>query len=227
MSFVLDHVSAGYGGNIVVHDVCLEIPTDRCVGVFGHNGSGKSTLLKCMIGRISGMTGDLRFAGQAVVPDKVYRNVSLGIGFVPQTQNVFPNLSVGDCLKIAAMNHQPMDIAVLDLFPAIAARRRQRAGSLSGGQQQMLAVAMALMTRPKVVLLDEPTAGLAPNLAEDVLGNLAEINRRTGTGIVIVEQNVMPALRMTERAIIMRGGRVAYDGPSAALRQETDLWTYF
>jgi branched-chain amino acid transport system ATP-binding protein len=146
---------------------------------------------------------------------------------VPQTQNVFPNLSVAECLRIAAMNHPPMDLSVLDLFPAIKARTRQRAGSLSGGQQQMLAVAMALMTRPKVVLLDEPTAGLAPNLAEDVLESLREINRSTGTGIIIVEQNVMTALRMTERGIIMRGGRVAYDGPSEGLRAQEDLWAFF
>lgn len=227
MSFSLDHVSASYGGNTVIHDVCLEVPSDGFVGVFGHNGSGKSTLLKCMIGRISAMTGDLRFDGHLVVPDKVHRNVMLGIGFVPQTHNVFPNLSVWDCLRIAAMNHQPMDVSVLDLFPAIAHRRRARAGSLSGGQQQMLAVAMALMTRPKVVLLDEPTAGLAPNLADEVLKSLQDINRKTGTGIVIVEQNVVTALRMAERAIIMKGGRVAYDGPTIGLQKQEDLWHYF
>ena len=227
MSFEISHVSASYNGNVVIHDVCLDIPADRCIGVFGHNGSGKSTLLKCMIGRIGSMTGELRFGGQKVIPDKVHRNVMLGIGFVPQTQNVFPNLSVEECLRIAAMSHPPMDTTVLGLFPAIADRRRQRAGSLSGGQQQMLAVAMALMTRPKVVLLDEPTAGLAPNLAEGVLASLADINRRTGTGIVIVEQNVMTALRMTERAIIMRAGRVAFDGPSAGLHAQEDLWKFF
>ncbi|HVY16937.1 MAG TPA: ATP-binding cassette domain-containing protein [Rhodopila sp.] len=227
MSFTIDHVSASYGGNTVIHDVCLEVPSDRFVGVFGHNGSGKSTLLKCMIGRIGAMAGDLRFDGHPVVPDKVHRNVMLGIGFVPQTQNVFPNLSVWDCLRIAAMNHQPMDVAVLDLFPAIANRRRARAGSLSGGQQQMLAVAMALMTRPKVVLLDEPTAGLAPNLANEVLNSLQDINRKTGTGIIIVEQNVVTALRMAERAIIMKGGRVAYDGPTTELQRQEDLWHYF
>jgi branched-chain amino acid transport system ATP-binding protein len=227
MSFTIDHVSAAYGGNTVIHDVCLDVPADQFVGVFGHNGSGKSTLLKCMIGRISEMTGDLRFDGHPVLPNKVARNVMLGIGFVPQTQNVFPNLSVWECLRIAAMNHQPMDVAVLDLFPAIANRRRARAGSLSGGQQQMLAVAMALMTRPKVVLLDEPTAGLAPNLADEVLNSLQEINQKTGTGIIIVEQNVVTALRMAARAIIMKGGRVAYDGPTGELRRQEDLWHYF
>ena len=197
MSFQLQHVSAAYAGNVVVHDVCLDIPADRCTGVFGHNGSGKSTLLKCMIGRISAMTGDLRFNGQSVVPDKVHRNVMLGIGFVPQTHNVFPTLSVEACLRIAAMNHPPMDMTVLDLFPAIASRRRQRAGSLSGGQQQMLAVAMALMTRPKVVLLDEPTAGLAPKPRRRSPDRPRHINRRTGTGIIIVEQNVTTALQIT------------------------------
>jgi branched-chain amino acid transport system ATP-binding protein len=227
MSFQIDHVSASYGGNTVIHDICLDIPGDRCIGVFGHNGSGKSTLLKCMIGRISAMTGALRFDGHDVVPDRVHRNVMLGIGFVPQTQNVFPNLSVDSCLRIAGMNHPPMDLGVLDLFPAIASRRRQRAGSLSGGQQQMLAVAMALMTRPRVILLDEPTAGLAPNLAAEVLARLADINRQTGTGLIIVEQNVMTTLPIVERAIIMRGGGVAFDGPSAQLGSQEDLWTFF
>jgi branched-chain amino acid transport system ATP-binding protein len=227
VSFQIDHVSASYDGNMVVHDICLDIPGDRCIGIFGHNGSGKSTLLKCMIGRISAMSGDLRFDGHAVVPDKVHRNVMLGIGFVPQTQNVFPNLSVEACLRIAGMNHLPMDLGVLDLFPAIADRRRQRAGSLSGGQQQMLAVAMALMTRPRVILLDEPTAGLAPNLAAEVLVRLAEINRQTGTGLVIVEQNVMTTLPIVERAIILRGGSVAFDGASAQLGSQEDLWAFF
>ena len=227
MSFQLRHVSAAYGGNVVVHDISLDIAADRCTGVFGHNGSGKSTLLKCLIGRISAMTGDLHFDGRPVIPDKVHRNVMLGIGFVPQTHNVFPTLSVEACLRIAAMNHPPMDRTVLDLFPALASRRRQRAGSLSGGQQQMLAMAMALMTRPKVLLLDEPTAGLAPNLAEEVLASLADIARHTGTGIIIVEQNVMTALRIAERAIIMRGGRVAFDGPREGLRSQEDLWQFF
>jgi len=227
MSFQISHVSASYGGNTVIHDVSLEIPSNRCIGIFGHNGSGKSTLLKCMIGRISAMTGGLRFDDHDVVPDKVHRNVMLGIGFVPQTQNVFPNLTVDACLRMAGMNHPPVDLGVLDLFPAIADRRRQRAGSLSGGQQQMLAVAMALMTRPRVILLDEPTAGLAPNLAAEVLERLADINHRTGTGLIIVEQNVMTTLPIVERAIIMRGGSVAFDGPSAELRSQDDLWTFF
>jgi branched-chain amino acid transport system ATP-binding protein len=227
MSFEISHVSASYGGNTVIHDVCLDIASNRCTGIFGHNGSGKSTLLKCMIGGIRAMTGALRFEGHDVVPDKVHRNVKLGIGFVPQTQNVFPNLSVEACLRIAGMNHPPIDLAVLDLFPAIADRRRQRAGSLSGGQQQMLAVAMALMTRPRVILLDEPTAGLAPNLAAEVLERLAGINSGTGTGLIIVEQNVMTTLPIIERAIIMRGGIVAFDGPSDDLRSQEDLWTFF
>ena len=224
------HVSdlvAGYDGNTVLHGIALAIGTDERVGIFGHNGSGKSTLLRCLIGDVPQMTGSVRFAEAPILPGAVARNVAHGIGFVPQSNNVFAGLTVEHCLRIAGLESKRPTADIFDTFPALAPRRRQRAGSLSGGERQMLAVGMALMTRPKILLLDEPTAGLAPLRAQEVLANLAHISRSQGTGVIVIEQNVLPALAVVDRAVVLRGGRVVYDGGTAKLQREQDLWELF
>ena len=153
---------AGYFGNTVLHEVTLEIGATERIGIFGHNGSGKSTLLRCLIGDVPQMRGTVSFAGQPITQGAVARNVAYGIGFVPQSDNVFAGLTVEHCLRIAGLASARPPAEIYDIFPVLRGRRRQLAGSLSGGERQMLAVGMALMTRPKVLLLDEPTAGLAP-----------------------------------------------------------------
>ena len=179
----------------------------RCrerLAVFGHNGAGKTTLLKCAVGDHDAMTGEVRFRGQPIIPGQVFRNVRRGIGFVPQGHNVFRELSVEQNLSIAGLLHEPRAITeVFDLFPILSERRRQVAGSLSGGQQQMLALGMALMTKPAILLLDEPTTGLAPIIAANVLRGLQTINQSMGTAIVIVEQNVPVTLKAVDRAVIL------------------------
>ena len=218
---------AGYAGNRVLKGVNVKIGAQERVGVFGHNGSGKSTLLRCLIGDIREMTGAVSFDGTPIVTGAVHRNVVLGIGFVPQSHNVFTDLAVEHCLSIAGLNSRRPVSDVYSLFPILQTRRRQRAGSLSGGERQMLAVSMALMTRPRVLLLDEPTAGLAPLRASEVLDNLAHVSRAEGTGLIVIEQNVLPALAVVDRAIVLRGGRVVYDGSTAKLQSEHDLWELF
>ena len=206
----------------------LSVPDGARIAIFGHNGAGKTTLLKCAVGALLGMEGEVSCAGQRIAPGAVYRNTRLGIGFVPQGHNVFKNLNLERNLRIAGLLHDERYIdRVYELFPALAGRRTQLAGSLSGGEQQMLALGMALMTQPRILLLDEPMSGLAPVVVENVFASLLAINRDTGAAIVIVEQNVKATLPAVERAVILKAGRLVWDGSSEALAQKTDLWAWF
>jgi branched-chain amino acid transport system ATP-binding protein len=222
------NVSANYGKLTALAGVSLTVADGERVAIFGHNGAGKTTLLKCAVGALEGMQGEVSCAGQRIEPGAVYRNTRLGIGFVPQGHNVFKNLGVDRNLRIAGLLHDEAYVdRVYELFPALAERRSQRAGSLSGGQQQMLALGMALMTQPKVLLLDEPMSGLAPIIVEHVLATLQRINQATRTAIVIVEQNVKATLPAVERAVILKAGRLAWDGSSEELARKEDLWAWF
>lgn len=223
-----ENVGASYGGFAALRDLSFEVRPGERLGIIGHNGAGKTTLLRCGIGDIPEMTGRVTYKGELVVRGEVHRNARRGIGFVPQGHNVFRDLSVEQNLKIAGLLHDPGYLTeVYQLFPILQERRAQAAGSLSGGQQQMLALGMALMTRPAILLLDEPTTGLAPIIVKDVLGGLRRINEATGATIVIVEQNVQAALREVGRAIVLKTGRLIFDGPSAELAQKEDLWEWF
>ena len=221
-------VSARYGKLTALAGVSLSVPDRSRIAIFGHNGAGKTTLLKCAVGAVPGAEGEVRFAGSRIEPGAVYRNSRLGIGFVPQGHNVFKSLSVERNLRIAGLLHDAGFVErVYELFPVLAARRTQLAGSLSGGQQQMLALGMALMTQPKVLLLDEPMSGLAPVIVENVLASLKRINEETGAALVIVEQNVKMTLPAVERAVILKAGKVVWEGASSELAAKEDLWAWF
>ena len=221
-------VHAYYGALHALKGVSLRFEERERVAVFGHNGSGKSTLFKCCVGSLPTRTGSIVFAGQAVSPGAVHRNVQLGIGFVPQDRNVFKDLSVERNLRIAGLKRRNHDLApIWDLFPVLRSRRNQNAGTMSGGEQQMVALGMALMTQPRMLLLDEPTTGLAPALAKTVLESVDRISLGLGIAILIIEQNVPRTLRIADRAIIMKGGRVLSDGPAQALLGKQDLWNWF
>jgi branched-chain amino acid transport system ATP-binding protein len=221
-------VRVRYGGFTALHDVSLTIAAGERVAMFGHNGAGKTTLLRCALGDVEEMEGSVDFLGETMVPGAVARNARRGIGFVPQGHNVFRDLSVMQNLGVAGLVHDPDYVEeVYRLFPILAERRAQIASSLSGGQQQMLALGMALMTQPKVLLLDEPTTGLAPVIVQAMLRSLTEINRSTGTAIVIVEQNVAATLKVVDRAVVLKTGRVIFDGRSSELAAHEDLWSWF
>ncbi len=221
-------VSARYGKFTALADVSLSVPEGARVAIFGHNGAGKTTLLKCAVGGIADITGEVSCSGQRVEPGAVYRNTRQGIGFVPQGHNVFKSLSVERNLHIAGLLHDASYVdRVYQLFPMLAERRAQAAGSLSGGQQQMLALGMALMTQPRVLLLDEPMSGLAPVIVENVLASLLQINQATRAALVIVEQNVKMTLPVVERAVILKAGRLVWDGSSEELSRKEDLWAWF
>jgi branched-chain amino acid transport system ATP-binding protein len=224
----LRNVGARFSGFTALHDISLKIGPGERVAVFGHNGAGKTTLLRCAMGDVTDTQGSVTYNNEAIVPGAVYRNARLGLGFVPQGHNVFRDLTVEQNLAIAGLLHDPKYVAeIYRLFPILAERRPQMAGSLSGGQQQMLAMGMALMTRPTILLLDEPTTGLAPIIVQGMFASLREINRTTGAAIVMVEQNVAATLRMVDRAIVLKTGRLIFDGSSAELQAHADLWSWF
>jgi branched-chain amino acid transport system ATP-binding protein len=222
------NLSARYGKLTALSEVSFSVPAGARVAIFGHNGAGKTTLLNCAVGAVPPAAGSVHFDDRAIEPGAVYRNTRHGIGFVPQGHNVFKSLSVEKNLHIAGLLHdQAYAARVYELFPILGQRRSQLAGSLSGGQQQMLALGMALMTRPRILLLDEPMSGLAPIIVESVFASLERINRETGAAIVVVEQNVMATLAAVERAVILKSGRVVWDGPAAELAAKEDLWAWF
>lgn len=228
MILAFQNLSARYGKLTALADVSFSVDAGARVAVFGHNGAGKTTLLKCAVGAISEVQGNVVCNGKPVRPGAVYRNTRHGIGFVPQGHNVFKSLSVERNLRIAGLLHDEGYAArVYELFPILAQRRAQLAGSLSGGQQQMLALGMALMTQPKILLLDEPMSGLAPIIVESVFESLMRINRETRAAIVVVEQNVKATLPAVERAVILQSGRVVWDGPAGELAAKKDLWAWF
>jgi branched-chain amino acid transport system ATP-binding protein len=222
------NVHAYYGSLHALKAVSLKFQEGQRVAVFGHNGSGKSTLFKCCVGSLAARSGTIEFAGHPVVSGAVHRNVQLGIGFVPQDRNVFQDLTVEQNLRIAGLKRRNDNLApVWDLFPVLKARRNQNARTMSGGEQQMVALGMALMTRPKMLLLDEPTTGLAPLLASTVLESVNRISVSLGLAILVIEQNVPRTLKIADRAIIMKGGRVLSDGPAQALLGKQGLWDWF
>jgi len=221
-------VSARYGKLTALSGIRFAVPDGARVAVFGHNGAGKTTLLKCAVGAVADVGGEVSYGGNRVIPGAVYRNARHGVGFVPQGHNVFKSLSVEKNLHIAGLLHDASYVArVYELFPVLAQRRAQLAGSLSGGQQQMLALGMALMTQPKILLLDEPMSGLAPVIVENVLASLIRINEQTRAALVIVEQNVKVTLPAVERALILKAGKLVWDGTSADLARQEDLWAWF
>jgi branched-chain amino acid transport system ATP-binding protein len=221
-------LTAGYGSLTVLNDVSLSLPDGARLGIFGHNGAGKTTLLRCIVGAVRPRAGKVELDGADTGVASVAENVRRGIAFVPQGHNVFPNLSVEQNLGIAGLLFDPAFVTqVYDLFPVLAERRQQRAGSMSGGEQQMLALGMALMTRPKWLLLDEPSTGLAPVIVRNVMRRLGEINARMGVGLIVVEQNVPATLKMVEQTMILRSGRIVFQGSAQELSGNTDLWKWF
>ena len=222
------NLTAGYGPLTVLNDVSLTLPPGARLGVFGHNGAGKTTLLRCIVGALRPREGRVEVEGAETGTATVAENVRRGIAFVPQGHNVFPNLTVEQNLRIAGLLFDPSFVTqVFDLFPVLAERRQQCAGSMSGGEQQMLALGMALMTKPKWLLLDEPTTGLAPVIVRNVMRRLADINARMGVGLIVVEQNVPATLKIVDQTLILRSGRVVFQGSATELGNNADLWKWF
>ncbi len=233
MSAVLEasDLVAGYGTKQVLHGVSLRVEAGEIVALIGHNGAGKTTLLKTLFGLLPVRGGEVRYAGRPITGRRAALNVRDGLSFVPQGHGIFTDLTVGENLELGGYSVGAADperlAAIYDLFPILKERREQRAGTLSGGQQQMLALGLALVLRPKLLLLDEPSLGLAPVLVQRVLESVQEINRRFGTAALLVEQNVKQALRIAGRVYVMKVGQISLEDRAEALLARRDLWQLF
>ncbi len=217
----VEDISAGYGRIEALHGVSLTVGAGEIVAIVGANGAGKTTLMKTIAGVHPATAGTIRFDGEAVTGTPPHRRVAMGIALVPEGRQVFGPLSVADNLALGAYRRAggaAEDRAAIEtLFPILKERRRQPAGSLSGGQQQMLAIARALMSRPRLLLLDEPSMGLAPLIVKEILEVLSHRARDTGLTVLLVEQNVSAALSLARRGYVLETGRVVAEGFSASL----------
>jgi branched-chain amino acid transport system ATP-binding protein len=213
----LDDIRAGYGSAVVLDGVAFELPERGSLAVLGRNGVGKSTLLLTIMGYTQVRRGRIRWRGADVTRSAPHRRARAGIGWVAQEREIFSTLSVEENLTVAARDGRWNLAAVYDLFPRLAERRRNMGNQLSGGEQQMLAIARALMTNPALLLLDEPLEGLAPIVVEEMT---AAIRRMTGEGanaFILVEQHADIALALTQNALVLERGRVVHSGRSADL----------
>ena len=215
---------AGYVPGVDILRGCeLELEKGELVGIIGPNGAGKSTLLKAMFGLVPVRSGSIELRGKDITQEKAHRLVALGVGYVPQNNNVFPSLTVQENLEMGLYQRRKEFVArfeeVCDLFPLLGQRRKQRAGSLSGGERQMVAMGRALMMRPSVLLLDEPSAGLSPAFQDEVFIRCRQIND-TGVSIVMVEQNARRCLQICHRAFVLDQGANAYSGTGEELMHD-------
>ncbi|MEX2221599.1 MAG: ABC transporter ATP-binding protein [Candidatus Rokuibacteriota bacterium] len=221
----LSQVTAGYGAFTALWDVSLRVDTGEAVAVVGPNGAGKSTLLRAVSGLIAPRAGRIAFESAELAGRPAYEIVAHGIAHVPEGRRLFPKLTVAENLKMgaflpAARSHFHESIErVYTLFPVLAERRAQRAGSLSGGEQQMLAVGRALMSRPKLILFDEPSMGLAPVMVLRLFDLIRRV-REEGYTILIVEQNVRQVLKLVDRAYLLEVGRIKMEGRAADLAEQ-------
>jgi branched-chain amino acid transport system ATP-binding protein len=218
-------ISAGYAQFTALWDVSLRVDPGEAVAVVGPNGAGKTTLLRVISGVIPPRSGTLAFEGAALGGRPAHEIVARGIAHVPEGRRLFPALSVADNLKMGAYQPRARQTyresleRVYALFPVLAERRLQRAGSLSGGEQQMLAIGRALMSRPKLILLDEPSMGLAPVMVLRVFDLLRRV-RAEGYTILVVEQNVRQVLKLVDRAYLLEVGRIKMEGRADALAEQ-------
>jgi len=224
----LKSVRAGYGNFQALFDISLEVRRGEAVGVIGPNGAGKTTLMRVISGLIRPTAGSIVMEGIDLLATPAHRIVEIGIAHVPESRRLFPRMTVEDNLKMGGFApaarpkfRQRLDV-VYELFPRLAERRRQLAGTMSGGEQQMCAIGRALMSDPKLLLLDEPSAGLAPVVVEHVFDLVTRI-RGGGLTVLIVEQNVQQVLRIVDRAYLLKTGSIQAAGPAAELLHSDSL----
>jgi len=221
---------AGYGDLEVLHGVSLEVRRGEVVALIGANGSGKSTTLRAVSGLVKPWSGRVEFLGRRTDGAAPGTVVALGLAHVPEGRGLFPEMSVWDNLILGAQTSRDKSAGarrrrlteVCSLFPVLQARRRQPAGTLSGGEQQMLAIARGLMADPELLVLDEPSLGLAPRLVKQLFTDMSAL-RREGKTILLVEQNVRHALELADWAYVLDGGRVRIDGPGAELARSDEV----
>ena len=216
-------VSAGYGETVVLEGIDLALAEGESLSIIGRNGVGKSTLLSTVMGHTTLHAGEIAFGGRRIDGAPVHQRALAGLGFVPQEREIFPSLTVRENLEIGARPGHWNAGRVFELFPNLMGRLDHAGSQLSGGEQQMLAIARALMTNPSLLLMDEPTEGLAPVIVQALAQVLALLRAAGGLSIVLVEQNSRVALGFSERTVVMDKGHIVYDGASERLRKDPDF----
>jgi len=231
MILELSGLTAGYGAKTVISDVSFALEPGRILTLLGHNGAGKTTTLRTVMGLLAARGGEVRFDGRVLGRMRVAERVALGLRLLPEGRGIFPDLSVAENIDVVAARNvgagamfAPADI--YRLFPVLDERRTTRAGSMSGGQQQMLAFGLSILGTPRCLMLDEPSIGLAPNLVERLFAQVREVCEARGMAAILVEQNVAAALRIADRAVIMNQGQIVFDGTPDEARA-ANVWEYF
>ncbi|WP_328370486.1 urea ABC transporter ATP-binding subunit UrtE [Streptomyces sp. NBC_00457] len=211
----IDDVRVGYHRSTVLHGVSVDVPKDGVAAVLGHNGAGKSTLLRAAVGLLTPAGGTIRLDGEDITRRKPHERVARGMAYVPQGQQAFPQLTTAENLQLVADGRKRGKAAVaeaLDLFPALRTLSNRRAGLLSGGQRQQLAIARALVTEPRILLLDEPTEGIQPSVVAEIEETILALAARGGLSVLLVEQHVGFAMRAAQRYYVLEAGRVTSSG---------------
>jgi len=219
---VLDKVTAGYGEAVVLEDVSLAVKEGDSVALLGRNGMGKTTLLLTIMGLTHLHKGNLRWRGNDISQLATFKRAQSGLGWVPQERHMYPSLSVEEHLTVVQRPGDWTVEKVYELFPRLYERRQNMGNQLSGGEQQMLAIARALMVNPRLLLLDEPMEGLAPIIVQELMGVLRRLIDETGLSVIIVEQHARMTLGLTQRAVVLDRGRVIYDAGSQYLLDHDD-----
>jgi branched-chain amino acid transport system ATP-binding protein len=223
----VENINVSYGNIRAIHGVSLSVQSGEILTIIGANGAGKSTILKTLVGLLRSTTGDIRFESRSIsslLPSEI---VKLGIALVPEGRRVFPRMSVQDNLMLGGYGHKKIAIkqdlaTIFEMFPRLAERKSQLAGTLSGGEQQMLAMGRALMSRPRLLLLDEPSMGLAPLLVQQIFETILYINGQ-GTTLLVVEQNARIALEIADRAYVLETGTIVLSGDAEELAKNEQV----
>jgi ABC-type branched-subunit amino acid transport system ATPase component len=227
----LNALQAGYGSKTVISDVSFALEPGQILAFLGHNGAGKTTTLRSIMGLIRPSGGEVLFDGNRIDRLNVADRVTLGLRLLPEGRGIFPDLSVAENIDVVAARNvgagAMFDVPdVYKLFPVLAERRTTRAGSMSGGQQQMLALSLAILGTPRCLMLDEPSIGLAPNLVERMFQQVRDVCKSHAMTAVLVEQNVAAAMKIADRVIIMNNGLIVFDGDPTQARA-SNFWHYF
>jgi branched-chain amino acid transport system ATP-binding protein len=230
---VLSGVQAGYGRKHVVFDIDLHLGRGEIVTIVGHNGAGKTTTLKTVFGMLPPLDGSIVYDGQDAARANCRRNVLRGMSYIPAERFVFGELSVIDNLRLGALHQRDVQARekrlelVYGMFPILKERSEQKARTMSGGQQRMLSLGLAMMSRPKLLLLDEPSLGLAPALVAEIFDGVRRLADEDGLSVLLLEQNVGQALRIADRAYVMRSGRIILEETAEQMRKRPDYWDLF
>ena len=218
----VDALRTGYGQTVVLEDIGFTLPERGALAVLGRNGVGKTTLLASIMGHSTFHAGSIAYRGQAIEGLRVHERARLGIGYVPQTRDIFPSLTVEENLAVAARPGRWPMARVYEMFPRLAERRSHKGNQISGGEQQMLSIGRALMGDPALLLLDEPLEGLAPLIVQSLLQTIRRLIQEEALTVILVEQSAKLALSVTHQALVLNRGRIAYSGASAELLADPD-----